>query len=174
MVIVNSADNLPLPPPIFGEDEDSRSMPRISVLYIDQTPILLDIACRYLERKGEITVDTSIAAEQAIRKMRYISYDVIVTDYNNADIGGNNLLRYVRSLGDSIPFVYFVHFRVPDLEAEAEEFGGVSVVDKMNHSERSSFHDLSDAIKEAFWSSRGRSLAAPSDGAVPVPAVKPS
>lgn len=140
--------NLPATPHIPGTDNEPLCTSRISVLYIEQTPVLLDIACKYLERDGDIMVDTSTSAEYALQKMQYIHYDLVVTDYNNSDIAGNTLLRYVRSRGDPIPFIYFVLFRVPDLETEAEEYGRVTVVNKLDFGGQSSFRALARAIRE--------------------------
>jgi CheY-like chemotaxis protein len=144
------AGTLPSTPHIPGTDDEQVRTSRISVLYIEQTPVLLDIACKYLERDGgDIMVDTSMSAEHALQKMRYIRYDLVVTDYNNPDIAGNTLLRYIRSQGNPIPIIYFVLFRVPDLESEAAACGGVSVVDKLDFGGHSSFRNLALAIREA-------------------------
>lgn len=170
----NRADNLPATPHISGADNGSLPASRICVLYIDQTPVLLDIACKYLEREGDIMVDTSMSVDYALNKMRYIHYDLIITDYNNADVGGNALLRQIRSQGNPIPFIYFVLFRVTDLESEAEEYGGVSVVDKINYSNKSSFQFLSAAIREAFQASKHQALTARSgEGAAFMHEVNP-
>jgi DNA-binding NtrC family response regulator len=107
---------------------------RISVLYVDESPALANLICIYLDRNGEMNVDTSQSVEDAMNKLRYISYDVIVTDYNNNERDGNALLRNIRARGEAIPFVYFVVSRVNGFENEAKQFGHVSFIEKMGPS----------------------------------------
>jgi DNA-binding NtrC family response regulator len=132
-----------------GIEAGIESQSRISVLYVDETPDLLDAICRCLERSGEMMVDTALSIEDALNKMRYISYDVIVTDYNFKDGSANTLLRCTREKGDKIPFVYFTLFQVRDLEDDAMGFGGVSFIGKPALYSISPFSDLYQAIKKA-------------------------
>jgi DNA-binding NtrC family response regulator len=158
--------SLPVSPPFSGADDEAGFTSRISVLFIEQRLVLVDLFCKALEQGGEMMVDFSFSAEQAIVRMQYISYDVIVTDYNNSDIGGNALLRAIRSTGNTIPFIYFVRFRVPDLEAEAEELGMISCVEKTDVTGKTSFDALSRAIKAAAALSKSRpGLKAPESSA---------
>jgi len=106
----------------------------ISVLYLDDDPELINLICMYLEKTGEMMVDTSGSVEEAMNKMRYISYDVIVTDYTAKGNNGNELLRNVRAKGERIPFVYFVVFRNTQYDDEAKQFRQVSVIEKMGNS----------------------------------------
>jgi CheY-like chemotaxis protein len=58
----------------------------ISVLYVDDWWPLLEIVCRFLEKNGDIRVETSYSIEDALRrKLNYFSFDVIITDYNSKD-----------------------------------------------------------------------------------------
>jgi len=148
MVTNNGSELLHITPPFSGTEATAEKASRISVLYVDETPNILDIVCRYLERSGEMMVDTSFSIEDAINKMRYISYDVIVTDYNFEDGSANTLLKYTREKGDRIPFVYFALFRMEDLEEEAMRYGGVTFTGKSALYSRSPFSDLEQAIKK--------------------------
>jgi DNA-binding NtrC family response regulator len=134
---------LPIPP-VSGSAEVSIPS-RISVLYIDTTPALLDAVRQFLEMNGDIMVDTSVSGKEAIEKLEYITYDVIVTDYNIRGMG-NALLSYLRNHGNLIPFVYFVLFRSVDLECEAQNYGNVSFVEKLKNKENSPFLSLYHSI----------------------------
>lgn len=134
----------------FSEADGERlNSKKISVLYVDENSSLLDIVCRYLEMDGEIMVDTSLSWETAIERMRYIKYDVIVTDYNINNGDGNELLKSVRNLGIMIPVVFFVLFRSDELEKEALQYGNVLFTEKLAMSLGSPFPNLYNTIKKA-------------------------
>jgi DNA-binding NtrC family response regulator len=149
IVMTEIPELLHITPPFSGAGMTTEKTSRISVLYVDETLILLDTVCRFLEKSGEMMADASLSFEDAVDKMRYISYDVIVTDYNFENGDGNALLRYTREKGDMIPFIYFVLFRKPYLEYEATKFGGVTFIEKRATFSDSLFSDLCLAIKKA-------------------------
>ena len=124
----------------------------LSVLYVDECPMLLDVVCRYLEKDGEMMVDLSLSVEDAIRKMKYITYDVVVTDYNFEDGSGNSLLAFLRNHGNQVPFVYFVLARSPEIEEEAKKLGRVSFVEKTHKGPSSAIEDLYREIHAAMKS----------------------
>jgi DNA-binding NtrC family response regulator len=131
---------------------------RISVLYVDESPALANLICMYFDRNGEMMVDTSQSIEGAIDKLRYIAFDVIVTDYNNNERNGNELLRNVRAKGEMIPFVYFVVSRIDELENEAKHLGLVSFIEKMGAS-GANFAQLRQAICESALEYRKKNAA---------------
>jgi DNA-binding NtrC family response regulator len=144
MLKSNESERFPSMPP-FSVSGNTR---RISVLYVDESPALANLICMYLDRNGGMMVDTSQSIEDAVNKLRYIAYDVIVTDYNNQERNGNELLRNVRARGEMIPFVYFVVSRVNELENEAKHLGLVSFIEKMGAS-GANLAQLRQAICEA-------------------------
>lgn len=148
MLMLNRPEILPPSPPLSGPGSNSGHSRRISVLYVDESPALANMICMYLDRDGEMMVDTSLSVEDAMNKLRYISYDVIVTDYNREENEGNELLRNVRAKGERIPFVYFVAFRVTRYEDEAHQFGQVTFIEKMGSS-GANLTKLRQAIFEA-------------------------
>lgn len=79
----------------------------ITVLFVDDEPALLDVSRRYLEKTGDLKVDTCFSTEQAIEKLKERSYDVIVSDYEMPGIDGIEFLKILRNLGDSTPFIIF-------------------------------------------------------------------
>ena len=153
MVTLNGSEILPTTPPFSGSGTDTGITRTLSVLYVDESPALANLICMYLDRNGEMMVDTSQSVEEAINKVRYISYDVIVTDYNTREKRGNELLRNVRAGGGKIPFVYFVTFRVTGYEDEAQQLGQVSFIEKMGNY-GANFAKLRQAILKAVREDR--------------------
>jgi DNA-binding NtrC family response regulator len=157
MVTLNGLEILPTTPPFSGSGPDTGDTRTISVLYVDDTPELVNLICMYLDRDGEMMVDTSLSIDEAINKMRYISYDVIVTDYNNTEEKGNELLRNVRAKGERIPFVYFVLFRIAEYEDEAKQLGQVSFIEKIGNS-GTNFKKLRKIIFQAVREGRNSAV----------------
>jgi PAS domain S-box-containing protein len=79
----------------------------ISVLFVDDEPALLEITRLFLERSGEMKVDTSRSALEAIEKLKSQSYDVIVSDYEMPMMDGIVFLKILRAEGDNTPFIIF-------------------------------------------------------------------
>ncbi len=79
----------------------------ITVLFVDDEPALLDVSRLYLEKTGDLKVDTCFSTEQAIEMLKERSYDVIVSDYEMPGIDGIEFLKLLRNLGDSTPFIIF-------------------------------------------------------------------
>jgi len=79
----------------------------ITILFVDDEPALLDVSRLYLEKTGEIKVDTCYSAEQALELPRGRVYDVIVSDYEMPGMNGISFLKTVRKLGIDTPFIIF-------------------------------------------------------------------
>ena len=154
MKMANKTGILPVTLSFSGYAANRENTTRLSVLYVDENPMLLDVVCRYLEKDGEMMVDLSLSVEDAIEKMRYITYDVIVTDYNFEDGSGNSLLVFLRNHGNLVPFVYFVLSRSPGIEEEARQFGGVSFVEKTHNGPKSAIENLYLKIHAAVKSEK--------------------
>ena len=77
----------------------------ISLLYVDDDRDLLDIARRYLEGPGEISVDIRMTVQEGIEALATRHYDAIVSDYQMPDTDGITFLRYVRETHGDIPFI---------------------------------------------------------------------
>jgi DNA-binding NtrC family response regulator len=134
MVTSNGSKILAVIAPFSESGPNRHDVRRISVLFVDDSPALANLICMYLQKNGEMTVDTSQSVKDAIHKLKYISYEVIITDYNISEEHGNALLRYGRAQGEWFPFVYFVAFRNSECENEAKHFGQVSFIEKMGSS----------------------------------------
>ena len=103
----------------------------ISVLYVDDWLPLLDTIGRILEKKGDIVVETSYSIEEALRKLDYLTFDVIITDYNSKESTEINLLRQTRQKGVMTPFIFFTLEQNRVMEQEAIRYGRVAFVPKL-------------------------------------------
>jgi DNA-binding NtrC family response regulator len=128
----------------LGNEEIGLCM--ISVLYVDDWSPLLDILCQFLERKRDIVVETSLSIEEALRKLDYISFDVIVTDYNSKESSGIDLLRQTRRKGMMTPFVFFTLEQNCGMEQGATRYGSVAFVPKLPNT-GSNFDKLETTIR---------------------------
>jgi DNA-binding NtrC family response regulator len=118
----------------------------ISVLYVDDWLPLLDTIGRILEKKGDIVVETSYSIEEALRKLDYLSFDVIITDYNSKESTEINLLRQTRQKGVMTPFIFFTLEQNRGMEQEAIRYGSVAFVPKLLNF-GSNFDELERAIR---------------------------
>jgi DNA-binding NtrC family response regulator len=103
----------------------------IFIHYVDDWLPLLDTIGRILEKKGDIVVETSYSIEDALRKLDYLSFNVIVTDYNSKESAGIELLRKTRQKGIIAPFIFFTLEQNRGLEQEATKYGRVAFVPKL-------------------------------------------
>lgn len=74
---------------------------------VDDEEVLLVVAKVFLERSGDMKVDTVQSAAEAMRKLENASYDVIVADYEMPKMDGITFLKAVRARYPSIPFGIF-------------------------------------------------------------------
>lgn len=79
----------------------------ISVLFIDDEPALLEITRLFLERSGEIKVETCRSAMEALELLKSRAFDAIVSDYEMPVMDGIVLLKILRAEGDITPFIIF-------------------------------------------------------------------
>lgn len=79
----------------------------ISVLLVDDEPALLEVTRLFLERFGEVKVETSRSALEALELIKTRSFDAIVSDYEMPMMDGIVFLKILRAEGDATPFIIF-------------------------------------------------------------------
>ena len=94
-------------------------MARISVLYVDDDERQLDSCRFYFERSGGIRVDTTVSVKEAIDKLTEQQYDAIISEYQMPGMSGIDLLKKVRSSGNTIPFILFTQCGREEIVVEA-------------------------------------------------------
>lgn len=120
----------------------------ITVLFVDDEPALLDVSKLYLEKSGEIKVDTCYSAEQALECLRSQTYDAIVSDYEMPGMNGIALLKTVRNLGIETPFIIFTGRGREQIVIEALNSGADFYLQK-GGDPRSQFAELVHKIRLA-------------------------
>ena len=94
-----------------------------SILYVDDEEILLGVNKIFLERGGEFSVDTTTSAVEALKKIRTLSYDAIISDYEMPGMDGIAFLKEVRLHHGSLPFLLFTGKGREEVVIEAVDNG---------------------------------------------------
>jgi len=136
----------------------------ISILYIDDWPPLLNLVRRFLEKNGDMLVETSYSTEEGLEKIDSILFDVIVTDYNLKESVGFDFLREARLRGFRTPFIFFTSWKNNGIEEEVSKYGPVVFVPKILTSS-SSFNLLENTIRTIVPTSHSRNMHQPKDPA---------
>jgi PAS domain S-box-containing protein len=79
----------------------------IRVLVVDDDQEFQKIISHYLTEDPRYSVESADSGQQALELLRIKSYSAIIADYLMPEIDGLELLRIVRSQGNSIPFILF-------------------------------------------------------------------
>ncbi len=79
----------------------------IRTIYIDDEPLLLELAKDFIEDGVEFTMDTTTSVDEAIRRVMDGDYDAVICDYQMPAMNGVEFLKALRSKGDVTPFVLF-------------------------------------------------------------------
>lgn len=121
----------------------------ISVLLVDDEPVILDIARTFLERNGEFTVTTVLSAEEGLAMLNERDFDAVVSDYEMPVMNGLGFLRAIREGGGSIPFIIFTGRGREDVVIEALNAGADYYIQK-GGDPRAQFTELAYKIRESI------------------------
>ncbi|MDD1717683.1 MAG: response regulator [Methanoregulaceae archaeon] len=135
-------------------------MERIAVLLVDDEPILFNVTRIHLEMAGDITVDVSSSAKEAIEKIHAREYDVIVSDYEMPVMNGIELLKLLRNEGNDTPFIIFTGRGREDVIIEALNSGADFYL-KKGSEPRTAFSTLGGMIREAVRRRESRGGSGP-------------
>ncbi len=95
----------------------------ISVLYVDDEEVLLEIGKIFLEKSDQFHVDTMTSATDALHLLKSTSYDAIVSDYQMPDVDGIAFLKAIRAEFPELPFIIFTGKGREEVVIEAFENG---------------------------------------------------
>jgi len=78
-----------------------------SILIIDNQQDLLDNMRVFLERYGEMNVESAMSSKEALAKMKERNFDAVVLELDLPEIPGIEFLKIIRAKGDTTPVVIF-------------------------------------------------------------------
>ena len=138
-----------LPVPAFSQVFNV-SVPcnRISLLYVDDEPALLDLVKQFLEQSDVFDVDTAHSAAEALNILKKRDYEGIISDYQMPEMDGIELLKCIRSRYPDLPFIIFTGKGREEVVIQAIDAGADYYVQKGGEI-RSQFRELSHKIKLA-------------------------
>ena len=80
---------------------------RISVLYVDDEPVLIELGRQFIEGMGDFSVSTAESVADAQDMLAGKPFDVIVSDYQMPGTDGIAFLKYARERYADTPFILF-------------------------------------------------------------------
>ena len=130
------------------QNSGEKRIPMISALYVDDDPALLELGKIFLERAGDIRVDTVVSAPEALIKIRSVPYDIVISDYQMPGMDGIALLKIIRSTYPALPFIIFTGKGREDVVIEALNSGADQYIQK-GGDQKSQFAELVHTIRRA-------------------------
>jgi DNA-binding response OmpR family regulator len=95
----------------------------ISVLLVDDEPVLLDLGSFYLTQREHFTVDTASDGREALEMLEKHPYQIVVSDYDMPYMNGIELLREVKNRSPNQPFIIFTGKGREEVVIEALNLG---------------------------------------------------
>ncbi|NYT12055.1 MAG: PAS domain S-box protein [Methanomassiliicoccales archaeon] len=126
--------------------------PRPRVLYIDDEEIYAELAKTYLEDLGNCVVEIETFSPRALDRIRREHFDVIVSDYMMPNMDGLELLKAIKEMGVSTPFILFTGKDREEVAIDALNNGAEFYIQKGGSTE-AQFAELSNMIVRSVRSS---------------------
>lgn len=127
------------------------------ILYVDDESALLEVARVFLEKDGQMTVDTRTSAASALPLIESAAYDAVISDYQMPGMDGIQFLRKVREAKNSIPFILFTGRGREEIVIQALNEGADFYLQK-GGDPVSQFAELSNKIRYAVNSKRAEAI----------------
>ncbi len=118
-----------------------------TILYVDDEAALLEITKLFLERAGDIAVDTTTNPLEAYEMIVAGRYDAVVSDYLMPEMDGIALLKRVRGSGSQVPFIIFTGRGREEVAIEALNNGANFYLQK-GGDPKAQFTELANAIRQ--------------------------
>jgi PAS domain S-box-containing protein len=104
----------------------------IRILLVDDEPDLLDLESRILEQKYGFSTLSAKSGEEALEIFNNQPVDAIISDYSMPQMDGIALLKKIREINKTIPFILFTIREKEDIAIEAMNHGANFYVQKEN------------------------------------------
>ncbi|UUX92507.1 PAS domain S-box protein [Methanoplanus endosymbiosus] len=126
----------------------------LSILYVDDEPVLLEAGKLYLEHIGDFNVTTCESASDALELLSASRYDAIISDYQMPECDGISFLNSLRGRGDNTPFIIFTGKGREEVVIEALNSGADFYIQKGGEP-KSQFAELTNKIRYAVAQRKG-------------------
>ncbi|UUX92506.1 hybrid sensor histidine kinase/response regulator [Methanoplanus endosymbiosus] len=126
----------------------------LSILYVDDEPVLLEAGKLYLEHIGDFNVTTCESASDALELLSASRYDTIISDYQMPECDGILFLNSLRGRGDNTPFIIFTGKGREEVVIEALNSGADFYIQKGGEP-KSQFAELTNKIRYAVAQRKG-------------------
>jgi PAS domain S-box-containing protein len=137
-------------PEVMTKDKKCRKSPGMfSILYVDDEPLLLELAKLFLEKTGDFRVDTVTSATEALDILARTSYDCIISDYQMPVMDGIVFLKTFRSKGNVGPFIIFTGKGREEVVIEALNNGADFYLQK-GGDPKAQFAELAHKVRQAI------------------------
>ena len=127
---------------------DTVRPPVLSVLYVDDEPVLLEVFKLFLEKRPDIFVSTASSVDQALTLLDSLAFDVIISDYQMPGTDGIGFLKLLRANNSDIPFILYTGWGREEVMEEALENGARFYIQKGGNP-RAKFAEIDLKIREA-------------------------
>jgi PAS domain S-box-containing protein len=74
---------------------------------VDDEPFIIELTKTFLERSGDLQVETFSSALLALDQFPKRGYDAVICDYEMPEMNGIDLLKRLRLMGHDVPFILF-------------------------------------------------------------------
>ncbi|MBN1166030.1 MAG: PAS domain S-box protein, partial [Methanospirillaceae archaeon] len=127
----------------------------VSILIVDDEPVLLDMSKTFIERMEDYEIDTAESAIDALEMIQDRYYDVIISDYEMPVMNGISFLKEIRSREIDIPFIIFTGRGREEVAIEALNFGADYYLQKGGNN-RALFAELVNFIRKTVEQKRAK------------------
>ena len=132
----------------FITETETARPPVLSVLYVDDEPVLLEVFKLFLERHPDISVSTASSVDQAMTLLASSEFDVIVSDYQMPGTDGIAFLKLLKANNSSIPFILYTGHGREEVMDDAFANGAIFYIQKGGNP-RSKFTEIDLKIRQA-------------------------
>jgi PAS domain S-box-containing protein len=120
----------------------------ITVLYVDDEPVMLDTLRLFLEKDPEFRVVTALSANAALGLLKTTNCDAIISDYEMPETDGIEFLKIIREKYPRMPFIIFTGKGREEIVIESLNYGADYYVRKGGEP-RAQFAEISSKVKHA-------------------------
>ncbi|MDD1729483.1 MAG: response regulator [Methanospirillum sp.] len=128
---------------------------QIRVLHLDDEPISLDITRLFLEKSGNIKVDSVNHVHDALRLLASSRYDALISDYEMPVMDGIEFLKEIRESGYDLPFILYTGRGREEVVIRAFNNGATFYLQKGGDT-RSQFTELTQKVTQAAGQYRAK------------------